>query len=144
MPAAAGAAVGAEIEHPVGSLDDFEIMLDHDHGVAGLDQAMQHFEQLAHVLEMQAGGRLVEDVERPAGSAARQFLCELHALGFAARQGRRLLADMDIAQPDLLQGQQLLADHRHGLEEFDAFVDRQLQHVGDRLAAESISRVSRL
>src|SRR5258706_11931864 len=43
---------------------------------------------------------------------------------------------MDVAQPDLLQGQELVADDRHGLEELDALVDRHLQNVGDRLAAE--------
>ena len=85
---------------------------------------------------MQAGRRLVEDVERAAGGPPRQFLGELHALRLAARQGRRLLADMDVAEADLLQGQELVADHRHGLEELDALVDRHLQHVGDRLAAE--------
>ena len=82
------------------------------------------------------GGRLVEDVERAARRAARQFLGELHALRLAARQGRRLLADMDVAEADLLQGQQLVADDRHGLEELDALVDRHVEHVGDRLAAE--------
>jgi hypothetical protein len=43
---------------------------------------------------------------------------------------------MDVAQADLLQGQKLVADHRHRLEEVDALVDRHLEHVGDRLAAE--------
>src|SRR4029077_12781390 len=93
-------------------------------------------EELAHVLEMQPGGRLVEDVERTAGGPAREFLGELHALRLAARQGRRLLADVYVAQPDLLQGQKLVANDRHGLEELAALVDRHLQHVGDRLAAE--------
>src|SRR6266404_6616912 len=77
--AAAGAAIGAEIEHPVGGLDDFEIVLDHHHRVAALDQAVQHFEQLAHVFEMQARGRLVENVEGATGGAARQFLREIYA-----------------------------------------------------------------
>ena len=61
----------AEIDQPIGGLDDFEIVFDDQHRVAGLDQRMQHFQQLAHVLEMQARRRLVEDVERAAGRAAR-------------------------------------------------------------------------
>src|SRR5713226_326907 len=85
---------------------------------------------------MQAGGRLVENVKRAAGGAARQLLGELHALRLAARQRGRLLADMDVAQADLLESQKLVADDGHGLEEIDALVDRHLQHVGDRLAAE--------
>src|SRR6266404_3940203 len=75
-------------------------------------------------------GRALGHDAAAAGGAARQFLGKLHALRLAARQGRGLLADMDIAQSDLLQGQQLLPDHRHGLEELDALIDRQLQHVG--------------
>src|SRR5258708_29217262 len=35
--AAAVAAFGAEIDDPVGGLDDLEIVLDHHHGVAALD-----------------------------------------------------------------------------------------------------------
>ncbi len=59
-----------EVDHPVGGLDDVEVVLDHDHGVAGVDQAVEHFEQLADVLEVEAGGGLVEDVEGLAGGAA--------------------------------------------------------------------------
>jgi hypothetical protein len=94
------------------------------------------------VLEMQAGGRLVEDVERAAGGAARQLLRQLDALRLAARERRRLLADMDVAEPDALQGLELVADRRHGLEELRALVDRHVEHVGDRLARNS-TRASR-
>ena len=48
-------------------------------------------EQLAHVLEVQAGGGLVQDVERLAGLAALQLAGKLHALRLAAGQrGGRL------------------------------------------------------
>src|SRR4029077_15649346 len=43
-------------------------------------QVRQHFEQLAHVLEMQSRRRLVENIQRAPGGAARQLLGELHAL----------------------------------------------------------------
>ena len=62
-PAAAVAALGAEVDDPVGRLDDVEVVLDHEHGVAGVDQPLQHAEQPAHVLEVEAGGGLVEDVD---------------------------------------------------------------------------------
>ena len=75
-----------------------------------LDQLVQHLEELRHVVEVQAGGRLVEDVERAAGGAARQLLGELDALRLAARQRRRLLADMDVAEADAAQRLQLVAD----------------------------------
>ena len=101
-----------------------------------LDQLVQHFEQLRHVVEMQAGGRLVEDVERAAGGALRQFLGELDALRLAARERRRLLADMDVAEADAVQQLQLVADARHRLEEVQRLLDRHVEHVGDRLALE--------
>src|SRR5437879_6319808 len=40
-PAAAGAAVGTEIEDPVGGLDDLEIVLDDHHRVAAIDQPVE-------------------------------------------------------------------------------------------------------
>ena len=49
---------------------------------------------------------------------------------------RRRLADMDVAEADLLQRHQLVADRRHGLEELGALVDRHVEHVGDGLALE--------
>jgi len=49
-------------------------MLDDQHRVAGLDQGVQHLEQFAHIVEVQTGRRLVEDVEGAAGGPARQFL----------------------------------------------------------------------
>ena len=73
-------------------------MLDDDHGVALIDQRMQHFQQFAHIVEMQAGGRFIENIKRLARRAAREFLGQLDALRLAARQGRRRLPDLDIAQ----------------------------------------------
>jgi len=40
------------------------------HGVAEIDEALQDVEKFSHVVEVQAGGGLVEDVERAAGSGA--------------------------------------------------------------------------
>src|SRR4051795_6069780 len=67
--AAAVAAFGAEVDHPVGGFDHFEIVLDHHHGVALRYQLVQYLEQFFDVVEMQAGGRLVEDIQRAAGGA---------------------------------------------------------------------------
>ena len=134
-PAAARAAFRPHVDQPVGGLDHLEIVLDHDHRVAGVDQRVQHLQQLPDVLEMQAGGRLVQDVDGLAGGAPAQLLGELDPLRLAARERGRLLADLDVAQAHLLQGHQLVADRRHRLEEVDRLVDGHVEHVGDRLAA---------
>ncbi len=53
------AAVGTEIDNPVGGFDHFHVVLDDDDGVAGVDQLVQHFEQFFNVFEMQPGCRFV-------------------------------------------------------------------------------------
>ena len=55
------------VDDPVGCLDDFEIMLDHDNTVSLIDQLVQHFEKLLHIVEMQARSRLIEYIKRAAG-----------------------------------------------------------------------------
>ena len=87
--------------------------------------------------EVQAGGRLVEDVERPAGRDLRQLGGELHALRLAARQRRRRLAEPDVVEPDVVQRLQPALDLRDVLEELERLLDRHLEHVGDRLALEA-------
>ena len=72
--AALVATLRAEVDDPVGGLDDLQIVFDHDHGVALLHQRLEHVEQFADVFEMEAGGGLVEDVEGVAGGAAAEFL----------------------------------------------------------------------
>src|SRR3546814_9587411 len=85
---------------------------------------------------MEAGGGLVEDVERVAGGPPAEFLGELDALRLAARERGRLLADLDVAEADFDQHRHLVADGGHGLEEFGGILDRHVEHVGDRMALE--------
>src|ERR1700728_3267592 len=82
--AAVFAAFGAQVEDPVGIADHVEIVLDDDDGVAEVGEAVQDFEELAHVVEVEAGGGLVEQIESTTGLAFAEFAGELHALGFAA------------------------------------------------------------
>ena len=79
-----------------------------------IHQALQHAEELADVVEVQArssarrGGRAVRPVARCDSS-----FDELDPLRLAAGQGRRRLAEADVAQADVLQRLELLADRRH-------------------------------
>ena len=86
---------------------------------------------------MQAGGRLVEDVERPAGRDLRQLAGELDALRLAAGERRGRLAEADVVEPDVVQRLQLALDLRDVLEEVERLLDGHRQHVGDRLALEA-------
>ena len=131
---AAVAAIRAHVDDPVGDLDDVEIVLDHHDGVAGIHQFLQHFHQRAHVVEMQAGGRLVENVHGAAGGTLRELLGKLDALRLAAGQRGGLLANLHIAESDAAQRFHLAANAWHGPKEHARFFDRHVQHIGDRLA----------
>ncbi|MGC3988840.1 MAG: hypothetical protein QM796_03980 [Chthoniobacteraceae bacterium] len=72
---AAAARFGAEVDEIIGALDHFEIVLDHKQAVALRGEALEDFEQHRHVVEMQAGGRLVEDQERAAFPTALAVRC---------------------------------------------------------------------
>src|SRR6185436_836660 len=92
--APAGTTLGPEIDDPVGGLDHVEIVLDDHDGVALIAQPVQHVEQLRDVVEMQPGGRLVEDVERAAGGALGELPSQLDPLRFAAGKRGGALAEL--------------------------------------------------
>jgi hypothetical protein len=64
-PAAVVAGTGAEVDDPVGVRHDRQVVLDDDDRRAGVDEPVEQAEQLRDVGEVQAGGRLVEDVDAP-------------------------------------------------------------------------------
>src|SRR5919201_1937750 len=62
-PTAVVAGARAEIDDPVGMRHDRLVVLDDDDRLAGIDEPVEQAEQLLDVGEVQAGGRLVEDVD---------------------------------------------------------------------------------
>ena len=56
-------------------------------GAAEIGEAVQNFHQLADIIEVQAGGGLVEQVEGASGLALGKFSRQLHTLGLAAGKG---------------------------------------------------------
>ena len=94
----------------------------------------QDLEELADVVEVEAGRRLVEEVEGPAGGPPAELLGQLDALGLASGKSGRGLAETDVAEPDPLQRGQLALELGVGLEELIGVVDRHGQVIGDRLA----------
>jgi hypothetical protein len=110
-------------------------VLDDDDGVALVDEAVEHLEELLDVGEVEARGRLVEQVDRAPGGTPRQLGRELDALGLAAGQRRRRLAEMDVAEADVIEGLQLAAHGGDGREDVERLGHGHLQDVGDRSAA---------
>ena len=131
-------ALGAHVDDAVRGLDDVEVVLDdHDASCPASTSRCSTCEQALDVGEVQAGRRLVEDVERPARRDLRELGRELDALRLAARQRRRGLPEADVAEADVVERLQPAADLRDVLEELDGLLDRHVEHVGDRLALEA-------
>src|SRR6185295_12707339 len=95
------AAFRAEVDDVIRGLDDVHVVLDDQDRIAGVDQPRQHAEQALDVREMQAGSRLVEDVERAARGAARQLAGELDTLRLAAGERGRRLTEAQVAEADV-------------------------------------------
>ena len=132
--ASAVPALGSHVDDVIGSLDDVEVVLDHDGGIAALDKFAQDTGQLGDVVKMEAGGGLVQDVDGPAGALAGELGGQLDALGFAAGKLGGGLAEFDIAQSDVVKGLDLAADGRYVLKEGQGFLDGHLKYVGDVFA----------
>src|SRR4051812_43868623 len=99
------ASVGAEVEDPVGGFDDLKVVFDDDEAVAGVDDALENFEQDSYVFEVEAGGGFVEDEQRWFDSffLAGEFgevADEFEALAFAAAQSVDGLAAAQVAEAD--------------------------------------------
>lgn len=97
-PAAARTRFGTEIHDPVGAFDDVHVMFHDDDRVSPLDQRVECRQQLVDVVEMKSRRRFVEDEHHAALRAVLgQERRQLYALALAARQGRRGLAQLDVA-----------------------------------------------
>ena len=131
------ACVGAEIYDPVGGFHDVKVVLDDEDGVAGVHQSLEDFEEHAHIVEVQAGGRFVEEKEgggrrgkAPIDCGVRNTECgvrrgtawvgsydcfgevadQFQALAFSAGKGVDGLAEPEIAEAYFFQQPQ--AFHR--------------------------------
>ncbi len=132
--AAAVAGFGTQVDDPVGLLDDVQVVLDQDHGVAQVDQAVQDLQQFGQIVEVQARGRLVQQVQRAAGVRAGQLGGQFDPLGFAAGQRRGGLPQRQVIESHVAQGLQDAANLGDVLEQLQRLAAGHVQHVADRLA----------
>src|SRR5690625_2996835 len=132
--AAPTAAFRPHIDHPVGILDHVEIMFNYDHGVSLIDQNLQHAQKAMNIFEVQARGRLVEDVNRTSRRAFAKFRSELDALSFPAGERWRRLAEPHVAQAHIYQGAQVPRDRGNCLEELGSLFNRHIEYLGNVLA----------
>ncbi|KAJ3057613.1 hypothetical protein HK102_011015, partial [Quaeritorhiza haematococci] len=114
---------------------DEHLVFDDDHRVARRDQAVELPHQLLDVGRVQAGRRLVEDVEGVAPLGPLQLGRELDPLRLAARQLGGRLAEPEIPQADVVQDVERAQDLRLVREELARRVDGHPEDVGDALPA---------
>ncbi len=86
---------------------------------------------------MQSGGRLIQNVQRASRCPLREFLRELDALRFAARQRGRALSQANVRQPHVEQGLQFRLHGRHGGKERQRVLDREVENFLDVFALEA-------
>src|SRR5690554_1441974 len=117
-------------------------MLDHEDGIAELDEPLKDLEEALDIFKMKPRRRLIEEIERLAGFALCELAAELDALRLATAQRRRGLAELDIAEADLLERLQDGGERGEGCEELRRLIHAELKDLGDIFAA--ISDAERL
>ena len=107
--AAVDAGAWADVEHVIGGADGVLVVLDHDHGVAEVAQALEGFQQARVVALVQADRGLVEHVEH-AGEAGADLRGQANALALAAGERAAGAGEREIIESDVDQEFQPLAD----------------------------------
>ena len=132
--AAASTALRTEIDDVVGRFGDLHVVLDDDHRVAAIDQALQGGEELVDVGEMEADRRLVEEKERVGLARPGEGRRQLEALRLAAGKRYECLAEPQIAEADLEERRQALPDLGRIGEEIHRVLGGGVEHLADGLA----------
>src|SRR5579883_3488857 len=97
--AAEAAGAGAEVDHVIGALDGFGVVLHDEHGVAHIAQVGEGFEQAAVIARVQADRGFIQDVEHAAQLGA-DLRGQADALRFAAGKGGGRAVEAQVIQAD--------------------------------------------
>ena len=100
----------------VGTLDDIQVMFDNYQGMTPFYQRLESMEQSLDIMEVQTGGWLIEDEERRRLVFLADKVGEFHTLVLTAGEGAGVLAELDIAQSNLLQRFEFADDDAAGIE----------------------------
>ena len=134
---------GTHIDNPVGFCDHIQVVFNDNNGVAGIDKSMQNFYQFIDISHVETDGRLIKNVNRLRQLTAafadvvlylRELSDELDALGFAAGECRRRLAQGQVTETDVLHQFQRVKNRRDRREELNGFIDFHLENFTDAFA----------
>ncbi len=126
--------IRTKVHNPVRRLDHVQVVLNGDHGIAFVHQALKNHEQLADVLKVQASGGLIEDVDAATVGTLLELGSQLYALGSPTRQSGCRLAKPDVTKAHVHQGVQMPCDRSEGSEKFCTFLYWHVEDVGNGLA----------
>ena len=99
----------AHVDEPVGAAHHLLVVLDDDDGVPEVAQPLERVDQLVVVALVQADRGLVEDVE-DADELAPDLRRQAEPLRLAAGQRRRRAVEVEVADADVVEEGQALAD----------------------------------
>ena len=99
----------AHVDEPVGHPHHLLVVLDDEHGVAEVAEPLERRDQPAVVALVEPDRRLVEDVEDPDELRA-DLRREPQALRFSARERPRRAVEVEVADADVVEERQPLAD----------------------------------
>ena len=80
----AAAAFGTEVEEVIDGLEDIEIVLNDDDGIAAVNEFLEDTEKNLDVFGVETGGGFVEDVESLSCGFLGEFCRKFHALTLTA------------------------------------------------------------
>ena len=103
------AGAGAHVDDIIGVADRVLVMLDDEHGVAEIAQAIEGDEQPLIVALVEADARLVEHVEH-ARQARADLAGEADALALAAGERARGAVEVEIVEADIVEEAEPLVD----------------------------------
>lgn len=76
-------AIRSHINNIICRLNHIQIMLYHHHRIAAVCKPVQYFNQLVHVCKMQAGSRLIQNIDCISRAAFAQLRGQLNPLGLS-------------------------------------------------------------
>jgi len=132
--AAVLAGPGPDVDHMVGDPDGFLVVLDHDHRVPEVAQALEGADQALVVPLVESDRGLVEDVEHP-DQAAADLAGQADPLGLPTRERPRGAGERQVVEADVEQELHPLAhlfEHTVG-DQVVALGELELPHRLDRL-----------
>lgn len=108
-------------------------MFDHHDSIPLHYEPVEDLDELLHVGIVETDGRLVEEIDGPLGRLAVELGSDLHPLRLAARECRRRLSQLEVAESHLVQGLQPVRDRRDLVEECVRVLNRHGKHLMDVL-----------